>query len=90
MCKNTAWNGNGTTFKEIGVECGLRRSVFVDGDDNVYSLCNDNHTLSVWWNGDYRNLSTISTGNIANLSSIFVSAEREVFFETTKVAGYIP
>ena len=89
MCENAKWNENGTTFKELDVNCGLRRSVFIDDDDNVYSLCNDNQSLSVWSKGYNGDLSRISFEGIQTFSSVLVSTEREVYFAKTTAPGYI-
>ena len=68
--------------------CDPPRGIFIDDENNVYSLCNTGRQLSVWWQRSKTNPSTILVDSLTSYTTLFVSAEREAFFETTKAPGH--
>ena len=69
--------------------CDPPRGIFIDDESNVYSLCNAGRHLSVWWQRNQTNPLNILIDNVTQYTTLFVSAEREAFFETTKAPGHI-
>ena len=54
--------------------CTPLRGIFIDDENNLYSLCRPGQNLSVWWQQNKTNPSKIRLDNVTLYTTLFASA----------------
>ena len=90
LCTNAQWNSSAVTYLSGRTLNESILGIFIDSNDQFYGLQNNRTTLWTWAvENVYTEPVSISINRISVYSTLFVTEDKYLYFETTKHPGRI-